>query len=129
MGKKTQLRLRLSQLDAHYAGALVSGAKILELFGDIATLLLIENDSDEGLFRAYEKIDFLAPVYAGDYLEVEAKITQVGNTSRKIEFEARKIVEADRSPGSTAATVLKKPLVVAYAIGTCVVPKEKQRKR
>ena len=71
---KTKLRVRMSNHDAHYGGNLVDGARILGLFGDAATELLIINDGDEGLFRAYEKVDFLAPVYAGDFLEIHAKI-------------------------------------------------------
>ena len=64
------LRLRMSQQDAHYGGGLVDGARVLALFGDAATELLIRHDGDEGLFRAYDKGDFLAPGYAGDFLEV-----------------------------------------------------------
>ena len=41
---------------ADYAGKLVDGARILALFGDAATELLIRLDGDEGLFRAYESL-------------------------------------------------------------------------
>ncbi len=58
------LRMRMSSADAHYGGNLVDGARIMALFGDAATELLIRNDGDEGLFRAYDQVDFLAPVYA-----------------------------------------------------------------
>jgi hypothetical protein len=54
--------------DAHYGGNLVDGAKMLNLFGDVATELLIINDGDEGLFCAYDSVEFLAPVYAADLL-------------------------------------------------------------
>jgi 3-keto-5-aminohexanoate cleavage enzyme len=50
--------------DAHYAGGLVDGAKMLHLFGDVATELLIKSDGDEGLFVAYDSVEFLAPVHA-----------------------------------------------------------------
>ena len=65
------LTTRISTKDAHYGGELVAGAKILELFGDTATLLLIQQDGTEGLFRAYQDIEFLAPVHAGDFLEIK----------------------------------------------------------
>ena len=71
---------------AHYAGNLVDGAYVLAMFGDVATELLIRLDGDEGLFRAYDSIEFLAPLYAGDYVEVEGEITTVGRTSRKMRF-------------------------------------------
>lgn len=126
---KSIIRVRMSLNDAHYGGNLVDGAKILELFGDVATELLIKNDGDEGLFRAYDSIEFLAPVYAGDYIEAEGKITELGNTSRKMIFEARKVITLKPDINDSAADFLNEPIVVCKASGTCVVPREKQRKK
>ncbi len=124
------LRLRMSQADAHYAGELVDGARMLALFGDVATELCIRHDGDEGLFRAYDSVEFLAPVHAGDFIEAEGEIVSVGNTSRKMRFEARKVIVPARIPGNeSAADLLAEPIVVCRASGTCVVPKEKQRKK
>ena len=92
MGAKSLIRMRMSCHDAHYGGNLVDGAKMLQLFGDVATELLIINDGDEGLFKAYDNVEFMAPVYAGDYIEAEGEIVSVGNTSRKMVFEARKVI-------------------------------------
>ena len=119
----------MSLSDAHYGGNLVDGAKILELFGDVATELLIKNDGDEGLFRAYDSIEFLAPVNAGDYIEAEGKIIEIGNTSRKMIFEARKIITLKPDINDSAADFLNEPIVVCKASGTCVVPRVKQRKK
>jgi 3-aminobutyryl-CoA ammonia-lyase len=126
IGEKVMLRLRMSAADAHYGGGLVDGARLLGLFGDVATELLIRHDGDEGLFRAYDSVDFLAPVYAGDFIEVEGEILEAGNTSRKMRFEARKVIQP--VPGSdSACDVLAEPLVVCKATGTCITPKAKQR--
>ena len=125
---KATLRLRLSAHDAHYGGGLVDGARVLGLFGDVATELLIRRDGDEGLFRAYDSIEFLAPLHAGDFVEVEGEITSEGNTSRKMRFEARKVIVPRADLSDSAAEVLEKPVVVCRATGTCVTPKEKQRK-
>ena len=122
------IRLRMSAHDAHYGGGLVDGARMLALFGDVATELLIRHDGDEGLFKAYEKIEFLAPVYAGDFIEAVGRIVKVGNTSRKMEFEARKVITARYDINDSAADVLTEPVIVCKATGTCVVPKEKMRK-
>lgn len=123
------IRVRMSSHDAHYAGELVDGARVLALFGDVATELLIRHDGDEGLFRAYDSVEFLAPVFAGDYIEAVGRIVQVGNTSRRMEFEARKVITLLRDPQNpSAAEVLPEPIVVARATGTCVVPKDKQRR-
>ncbi len=121
------LRLRMSSHDAHYGGNLVDGARMLGLFGDVATELLIRLDGDEGLFRAYDAVEFLAPVYAGDYIEAYGEITTVGNTSRKMKFEARKVIRAAPEINNSAAVVISPPIVVCRATGTCVTPKDKQR--
>ncbi|KJR45256.1 3-aminobutyryl-CoA ammonia-lyase [Desulfosporosinus sp. I2] len=123
---KSLIRLRISSGDAHYGGGLVDGAHMLKLFGDVATELLIYTDGDEGLFVAYETIEFLAPVFAGDYIEASGVITHYGNTSRKMSFEAKKVISP--LPGSDSASeILKDPILVCRASGTCVVPKAKQR--
>ncbi|MEE8398395.1 MAG: hotdog domain-containing protein [Desulfobacterales bacterium] len=121
------LRVRMSTHDAHYAGGLVDGARMLNLFGDVATELLIRYDGDEGLFRAYSEIEFLAPVHAGDFIEAKGKITETGNTSRKMTFEAWKVIAPAPDQGETAATVLAEPILVCRALGVCVTPKECQR--
>ncbi len=127
MNIEAKIKIRMSMHDAHYAGSLVDGAKILNLFGDVATELLIRYDGDEGLFRAYDSIEFLAPVYAGDYIEAMGKITKTGKTSRKMEFEAWKVIAPKPDAGETAAEVLEKPILVCRASGTCVTPIDKQR--
>ncbi|MCP4163717.1 MAG: 3-aminobutyryl-CoA ammonia lyase [Deltaproteobacteria bacterium] len=124
---EAKIRLRISAHEAHYAGNLVDGARMLGLFGDLATELLIQLDGDEGLFRAYSSVEFLAPVYAGDFIEAVGKITKVGNTSRNMEFEARKVIIPKPEAGETAAELLKDPIVVCKAVGTCVTPLENQR--
>jgi 3-aminobutyryl-CoA ammonia-lyase len=126
--QKVIIRLRLSQADAHYGGGLVDGARILALFGDVATELLVRHDGDEGLFRAYDAVEFLAPVHAGDFVEAEGEIVRVGATSRAMRFEARKVIAPRPDVSDSAADVLAAPVVVCRASGTCVVPKEKQRR-
>ncbi|MGH4138571.1 hotdog domain-containing protein [Clostridium sp.] len=125
---KSLIRLRMSSHDAHYGGNLVDGARMLQLFGDVATELLILNDGDEGLFKAYDSIEFLAPVYAGDFIEAVGEIVSIGNSSRKMIFEARKVIVPRPEINDSACDVLKEPIVVCKASGTCVVLKDKQRK-
>jgi 3-aminobutyryl-CoA ammonia-lyase len=117
----------MSTGEAHYGGNLVDGARILGLFGDVATELLIRADGDEGLFAGYASVEFRAPVYAGDYIEAEGRIVRYGNTSREMEFEARKVIAPRPDLCDSAADVLAEPMVVVRARGTCVVPKGKQR--
>jgi 3-aminobutyryl-CoA ammonia-lyase len=121
------LRLRMSQTDAHYGGNLVAGAKVLEVFGDVATELAIRHDGDEGLLAGYEKVEFLAPVYAGDFLEVSGRVVEVGTTSRRCEFECRKYIQPRYDLNDSAAEVLPDPVVTTRAVGTFVVRADRQR--
>ncbi len=128
---EVMIRLRMSLHDGHYAGGLVDGSRILQLFGDVATELLIRLDGDEGLFRAYESVEFLAPVYAGDYIEARGKIVRTGKTSRTMEFEAIKVIQllpkGEGGHAESSAETLATPSVVCRAKGTCVTPLHLQR--
>jgi 3-aminobutyryl-CoA ammonia-lyase len=123
-----KIRVRMSTNDAHYGGQLVNGAHVLSLFGDVATELAIICDGDEGLLVSYENVEFLAPLYAGDYIEAYGSITKIGRTSRRMEFEARKVIAARPDISDSAADVLEQPIIVGRAIGTTVVKAERQRK-
>ncbi len=126
---EAMIRLRMSNADAHYAGNLVDGARMLELFGDVATELLIRSDGDEGLFVAYDEVEFTAPVHAGDFIEARGRIISRGNTSRKMEFTAHKVITSlEKAEYDSAAKVLEEPVLVCRASGTCVVPGERQRR-
>jgi 3-aminobutyryl-CoA ammonia-lyase len=114
------IRLRMSMADAHYAGGLVDGARIQQLFGDAVTEILIRHDGDEGL-SVKMTCEFLAPVRAGDYLEVRARLVSVGKSSRTIECTAHKIIELVQ-PNHSAARVLSPPVLVARATDIAVVP-------
>lgn len=119
------IRVRMSTADGHYAGGLVDGARIVQLFGDAVTELLIRHDGDEGLSRVMNA-EFLAPVRSGDYLEIRAKVVAVGKSSRTIECTAHKIIELV-DPNDSAANVLPEPLLVAKMTDVAVVPLDKQR--
>ncbi len=122
------LRIRLAQTDAHYGGNLIAGAKMLEIFGDVATELCIRYDGDESLFAGYEEVAFLKPVFAGQFIEARGRIVSVGTTSRKMEFEAYRYAEPRLDINDSAADVLDQPVLVTRAVGTCVVPRDRQRK-
>ena len=96
------IRLRMSHKDAHYGGSLVDGAHMVHLFGDVATELLIKADGDEGLFLRYDEVEFLAPTYAGDYIEAYGEITKMGNTSR-----TRDAAHGSRSSGEKVLIIYR----------------------
>ena len=117
------LRVRVGTEDVHYGGGLVAGAFAMKLFGDLATEATIRLDGHEGLLRAYEDVEFLAPVAAGDFLEARATLVRRGATSRTCEFTVHKVIAGDRD-GGPHARVLDEPLLVARGRGTTIAPKE-----
>ena len=122
------IRLRLGQEDAHYGGNLVAGATQLKIVGDLITELAMRYDGDEGLFRAYESVEFLAPLYAGDWIEARGQHRQ----RRQLQPPLRVRDPQDRrgaSPtsASSAAEFLDEPILTLKAVGTTVVPKDHQR--
>jgi 3-aminobutyryl-CoA ammonia-lyase len=123
------IRRRLGSEDAHYGGNLVAGAKQLEIIGDLITELAMRYDGDEGLFRAYDSVEFLAPLYAGDWVEATGRIVRVGQTSRTCEFEVWKVGGARPDISESAAEFLDEPILTCRAVGTTVVRKEHQRFR
>ena len=121
------IRRRLGNEDAHYGGDLVAGSKQLEVIGDLITELAMRYDGDEGLFRAYESVEFLAPLYAGDWIEARGRMVSVGTTSRRCEFEVWKVGGPRSDVSESAAEFLEKPVLTCTAVGTTVVPKQHQR--
>lgn len=129
VGKEVLLRARMGAGDAHYAGELVNGSKILDYFGDVGTELCIRCDGDESLFLGYSSVEFTAPVYAGDFIEYRGWIEKAGNSSRVCKFEAYKVIELARDPklALSSANVLPEPVLVGRAEGTLIVKKNLQR--
>jgi 3-aminobutyryl-CoA ammonia-lyase len=107
---------------AHYAGHLVDGAYALGLFGDVATEICIRTDGDEGLFASYSDVQFLAPVRAGDVLEISGVVTRMGTRSRTVDLECRVVCRGRPDLGESSAEVLADPVVAVRATGTVVVP-------
>jgi 3-aminobutyryl-CoA ammonia-lyase len=124
---EAHIRLRVGSEDAHY-GTIAAGAFVMKLFGDLATEITVRRDGDEGLLRAYEKVEFLAPVRPGDFLECRATLVREGNTSRTFEAEAWRVVSTRQDIGESAADVLDERILVAKATGTTVVQTHLQRK-
>lgn len=129
MGKTYKANLKLRISEGHYAGDLVDGGTLDRLIGDIATELLIKYDGDEGLFRV-KNVEYLAPVYRGDFIEVKGEITKIGNTSRHMKFEVYKyITNANMGGQVSACDVLRPHQLVAQGTGVCIVPINCQRKK
>lgn len=119
---RVEHRRYVSYDHAHYAGNLVDGAYGLGLFGEVATEMCVRTDGDEGLFASYSDVQFLAPIAAGDCLDVSATLIRVGRRSREIDFEVRITARGNPARGASAADVLDPPIVATTARGVVVVP-------
>jgi 3-aminobutyryl-CoA ammonia-lyase len=63
----------------------------MEIFGDLETEIALREGGDEGLCVAYDRVDFLAPLRVGDFIDATARVVERGNTSRKIVLELHKV--------------------------------------
>ncbi len=123
VGTRVVHRRYVAYSHAHYAGHLVDGAYGLALFGDVATEMCILSDADEGLLASYSEVSFLAPVRAGDVVEVSCELLRVGRRSRDLAFTLRIVARgrpSETAPG--AAEILEPAVVATTARGTAVVP-------
>ena len=124
--KEFTISVRLSASDAHYGGGVVDGAQILKLFGDAVTGLAALQDGDESLLQTWEKVEFLSPVYPGDFISVHARITRQTRLRRFVEVEALRTVRAP-DPAKSSVTVVHPPEKIAAAHGLIVVPMPNRR--
>ena len=93
--------------DARRPGDVVDSSRILELFADAAAELSQRSFGAPGQLRAYDTVEFVAPLHPGDMVEVEAETLSSNSSSLTIRLEARKT-------GAAAAQL------VAHARGTWI---------
>jgi 3-aminobutyryl-CoA ammonia-lyase len=117
-----------TRVDSHYANQVVSLGVITELFGMAGTKLAYMLDGDGGFMAKFESLEFLAPVYQGDFVRVTARLEAIGNTSRRRRYEAH-VTARCHGVGTEPShgEVLVEPLLVARAIGITVTPLALQR--
>lgn len=146
IGEKVIHKLMMTGADGHYVGNLVNGTRMLDFFGDVATELLVRMDGDLSLFRSYQEVDFLAPVYVGDFMEYHGWIEKKGKTSYEVHFEAWKVITMpddfklksnflDGVQGKpqllnlqqSAALVCSPPVLCGTAVGVLVISEDCQR--
>jgi 3-aminobutyryl-CoA ammonia-lyase len=119
------LRLRLGMQDTHYAKGLIPAATVLRLFADCSSELGIRIDGTDGYLAAYEKVEFLKPLYAGDYVEVRARRLSTGNRSRRTQVELRRCMERRELAGGLSGGIFHDPPeLIAHGVMVGVRPKE-----
>jgi 3-aminobutyryl-CoA ammonia-lyase len=106
------------RVDSHYTDGVVSLGTIVEMFGIAGTKLAYMIDGDGGLMRAFESVEFLAPVYHGDFVRATARAAGCGQDVAKTKLRAARHRAHPR--GRTAAhsgEVLDPPILAARARG------------
>ncbi len=118
-----------TRMDSHYPNQMVSLGSIAELFGIAGTKLAMMFDGDVGLMRAFEKLEFVAPAYQGDFIRVTAHLLDVGRTSRRRSYEAHVTARVHgMSDHPSHGEVLEEPILIAHAVGIAVTPVASQRR-
>ena len=116
------------RVDSHYTDGVVSLGTIVEMFGIAGTKLAYMIDGDGGLMRAFESVEFLAPVYHGDFVRATARLLSVGRTSRRRRYELHVTARTvGIGPLITSGELVNPPILAARAIGTTVTPLARQR--
>lgn len=127
MEEKVLIRLRMGSNDAHYGGNLVDGAKMLQLFGDVATELLIRLDGDEAYSKPTTTSNLWLRYMPANLSKPKALSPTLVNLRAKCRSR-RKVVVPRPDISASAADFLETPVVVCRATGTCVTPVNNQRK-
>jgi len=82
---------------------------------------MIHMDGEGGLCAGYDEVKFLVAVYGGDFIEATGEIVEIGHRSRRMSFEARKLISA---VSDTTFQLLNEPILVCTASGTSVRHKD-----
>ena len=123
--ESTMLRMRLRADDTHYAGGVIPAATYMALMADAGAMLGLMRGESAGYLARWEAVDFTSVCYVGDYIEIHCRLLDVGNRSRRMEFEVNKLIRTDASsPGQTTkGVVLDPPELVAKGVYIGVIPR------
>ncbi len=127
--RKAEIYMRTATEYGEGPEGFMGGWWSVRIIGELVTDLAIRLDGDLGLLRRYEEVDFLAPVYAGDYLRFRGEVVRVGNTSRTIDFSVDKIIDHGPPLPFVRADFLDNPVRVIQGRAIIVTPKERQLRR
>jgi 3-aminobutyryl-CoA ammonia-lyase len=123
-GVEARMRLKLNHNDTHYGEGLIPAATLLRLFADCSSELGIRFNGSDGYLAAYESANFLKAVYAGDYIEITAKVLSKGNRSRRVGVIATRSIRSESLGGGlVTGQVIDPPEEVANAVLVSVRPK------
>lgn len=116
-GMTQVMRYRMSSRDVFYGGGVVNGARSITYMGDVAERLMAKAFHKTAKCLRVETVRLYAPVFAGDYLEFIARITQVEGNKTRIECRSFKVAEIPKNPEfESSIDVLEDPSLSTMAI-------------
>ena len=91
-------RYRMSDRDVFYGGGVVNGARSITLAGDAANRLMAKVFQNTGHCVGVNKIRHYIPCFAGDYMEMHAKLIRMEGEKAVIQVRSFKIIEVPADP-------------------------------
>ncbi len=122
--RESELTVRVPEELAADRDGFMGGWWCVRQAADVLTLLASHLDGDSALLRRYNWVDFLRPVYSGEYLRFTGRLTRLGTSSRWCEVEAHRVVAVGVGP---QMDVVDPPEKVFGAEVVFVVPLDRQR--
>lgn len=92
---------------------------LVKIMGDAADDLLIGFDGVGAVIRAFQRLDFHAPIKPGDFVEVTARIVKWEGNLRYLEFSVNQVITRMENGNSGDGRVLHDPRLVASAEAIC----------
>ena len=124
------MRYRMSTRDAFYGGGVVNGARSITLLEDAAERLMAKVYKNIGRCSKVKKIRLFIPCFAGDYIEIRARILKEENKKALIEVRSFKIAQIPEKPEfESSIDVLEDPPLSTLAIFEYEMPKKKTDKK
>lgn len=117
------MNVRVGNEWTHYAGEMVAGALILQLWGDCVSEISIRREGHGGLLVACDKLQFHHPIHTGDSLVISARLSEQGRRSRQFSCTAQLVLS--RYNGMEKSQGWEKfdpPKTVAEGFLTVVIP-------
>ena len=111
------MRYRMSDRDVFYGGGVVNGARSITYMGDLAERIMAKAFRKTARCIKVETVRLHSPVFAGDYLEFIARITEVKGKAARIECRSFKLAEIpENSEFERSIDVIEKTVLSTSAV-------------
>ncbi len=99
------LRYRMSSKDEFYGGGVVNGSRSITLMGDLADQVAAKEFGNIGRCVGVPKVRLFHPVFAGDYMEFQAKVIEEDVKKKEILIEVRSFIVVTKAENAFPSSV------------------------